>query len=50
MQILGRAPQMMDFKMGSSRVGAEGGIALAEGLRAGMLRTSKDLFYLFSLY
>ena len=26
---------MADFKMGSSRVGAEGGIALSRGLRAG---------------
>ena len=42
-QILGRAPQMMDFKMGSSRVGAQGGIALAEGLRAGGLRDPRSL-------
>lgn len=26
---------MADFKMGSSRVGADGGVALARGLRAG---------------
>ena len=43
MQILGRAPQMVDFKMGSSRVGAQGGIALAEGLRAGEFRTPRPL-------
>ncbi len=34
-QVLGRAPAMADFRMASSRVGAEGGIALARGLSAG---------------
>ncbi len=34
-QILSRAPVMEDFRMASSRVGAEGGIALAQGLSAG---------------
>lgn len=36
-QILSRAPLMEDFRMASSRVGAEGGIALAQGLSAGDL-------------
>ena len=35
LQILQRAPAMADFRMASSRVGAEGGIALAQGLSAG---------------
>lgn len=34
-QVLKRAPLMADFKMGSSRVGPEGGIALAKALRTG---------------
>ena len=33
--LLGRAPRMESFRMASSRVGAAGGIALAEGLSAG---------------
>ena len=35
LQILQRAPRMADFRMASSRVGAEGGIALARALCAG---------------
>ena len=35
LQILQRAPRMADFRMASSRVGAEGGIALAQGLSTG---------------
>ena len=35
MQVLQNAPRMADFRMASSRVGAEGGTALAEGLAAG---------------
>ena len=35
MQVLQKAPRMADFRMASSRVGAEGGAALAEGLAAG---------------
>ena len=35
LQILQRAPRMADFRMASSRVGAEGGIALAQGLSIG---------------
>ena len=35
LQILQRAPRMADFRMASSRVGAEGGTALAQGLCAG---------------
>ena len=34
-QVLGRAPAMRDFRMTSSRVGPQGGIALAQGLSAG---------------
>lgn len=34
-QVLQNAPRMADFRMASSRVGAEGGTALAEGLAAG---------------
>lgn len=34
-ELLKRAPAMEDFKMVSSRVGADGGNALAEGLSAG---------------
>ena len=37
MQILSRSPLMEDFRMASSRVGGEGGIALAQGLSAGAL-------------
>lgn len=33
--LLGRAPRMESFRMASSRVGAAGGIALAEGLSQG---------------
>ena len=33
--LLRRAPAMRDFRMASSRVGAEGAIALAEGLSCG---------------
>lgn len=33
--ILARAPRMSDFKLGSSRVGPEGGMALIKGLMAG---------------
>ncbi len=33
--LLGRAPLMESFRMASSRVGAAGGIALAQGLSAG---------------
>ena len=33
--LLGRAPRMENFRMASSRVGAAGGIALAEGLSSG---------------
>lgn len=33
--LLARAPAMADFRMASSRVGAEGAIALAKGLSAG---------------
>ena len=33
--LLGRAPRMEIFRMASSRVGAAGGIALAEGLSSG---------------
>ena len=36
-KVLGRAPAMRDFRMTSSRVGPEGGIALAQGLSAGAL-------------
>lgn len=36
-RLLSRCPAMEDFKMVSSRVGAEGGIALAQGLAAGAL-------------
>lgn len=35
LQILQRAPRMADFRMASSRVGAEGGTALAHALCAG---------------
>lgn len=35
LQILQRAPRMADFRMASSRVGAEGGAALARALCAG---------------
>ena len=35
-RLLSRCPAMEDFKMVSSRVGAEGGIALAKGLAAGV--------------
>ena len=35
LQILGRAPRMEHFRMVSSRVGPEGGIALAQGLSIG---------------
>ena len=38
MQVLGRAPHMRNFRMASSRVGAEGGIALAQGLTGGDAR------------
>ena len=34
-RLLARCPAMEDFKMVSSRVGAEGGTALARGLAAG---------------
>ena len=34
-RLLSRCPSMQDFKMVSSRVGAQGGIALAQGLAAG---------------
>ena len=37
-RLLSRCPAMEDFKMVSSRVGAEGGIALAKGLAAGARR------------
>ena len=35
MQVLQKAHRMADFRMASSRVGAEGGTALAQGLAAG---------------
>ena len=36
--ILARSPGMQDFRMASSRVGPQGGIALAQGLCAGALQ------------
>lgn len=39
-QILGRAPLMEHFRMVSCRVGATGGIALAQGLSIGNLLLS----------
>ena len=35
MQILSRAPKLEYFRMGSSRVGSEGGIALARSMMTG---------------
>ena len=43
MQILSRAPKLEYFRMGSSRVGAEGGIALATSMTAGTVAWSVSL-------
>ncbi|MEW5304729.1 MAG: hypothetical protein WDW36_007321 [Sanguina aurantia] len=42
-QILSRSPVMEDFRMASSRVGPQGGIALAAGLSAGFHLARLDL-------